>query len=335
MTWRQSANSCECPGGRRSGLLFFERPLIGGLLAYLATVVLVSSPYVRLEKEARYLTFTAKGRHDVYLRDLKPEEIELKLDGEPVEVRYLGGKNVDTAYVFLLENSPRTARFNISRPQWGQVNIIDEFRYQMQSGFFFPLCRQGTVLLAEFDEDVRILQNFTSREFQLDDALNRIRPNSSGLDLDRYQVGKALAQGVNWLEDRTEKRKMLVLFTTIVDFRTHRNLEEYREMLRLSDIELFVVSHAGQGSQGPGAGFEARTNRYFFQKLVKETSGRLFLTGEFVYLDELFTDLKARLLNSYTIGFYVEAGRPATTHPIELRIRREKIEITCRPSLIY
>ena len=69
------------------------------------------------DRQARFLNFSVKHKNGIYVRDLKREEVKLYLDEEPVEIRYFGYQNVDTAFAILIENSPRTARYNVSRPQ--------------------------------------------------------------------------------------------------------------------------------------------------------------------------------------------------------------------------
>ena len=72
------------------------------------------------DHQARFLNFSVKQKNGVYVRDLEWEEVKLYLDEEPVEIRYFGYQNVDTAFAILIENSPRTARYNVSRPQYGR-----------------------------------------------------------------------------------------------------------------------------------------------------------------------------------------------------------------------
>lgn len=286
-------------------------------------------------EEIRYLNFSVKNQHDVYLRDLKVEEIRLHLDGEPAEIRYLGYKEVDSLSVILLENSPRTALYPVSMPQWGQVNPIDSIRFQMYYGFFPQITEKGSVMLAEFGKEIRILQEFTSFPDLLMQALHQLQPDYVKSGINDPEVGRAIGRGVDWLRDRPEKRKSLILFTTHVDRETYGNLEEYQEMLRESDVELYVLSYAAARPSGIGVSFEERMNKYFFKRLADETAGWVYIVGEYTYLDELFTDFKGRLNNNYTIAFPVEPDKTSRPHEIRLEILREKCKVKHRKLLIY
>ncbi|MFB3068971.1 MAG: hypothetical protein ACE1ZI_06820 [Acidobacteriota bacterium] len=282
-----------------------------------------------------YLTFSARDQNRIYFRDLKEEEVALYLDEQPVEIRYFGYRKVPTAFAFIIENSPRTAQFARSMPQLGQNNIVDYVIYGLMEGVFPPLVEMGPVLLAEFYKEFSIVQNFTEDDYLLYDALVRMQPNWTGLDKENIPVARMLGRGVDLLRDRNERRKILVLFTAVIDRESYKNLEEYRQLLRHENIEVYVVSFARRFATGVGNTFEQRMNTYYFRNLVKETSGHFYISEELAYIDDVFVDLKSRLANSYTLGFYVEAGEEPTEHKVEIKSLRGKSDITHRPILIY
>ncbi len=305
------------------------------LLPCLLAALLLPVRAAPAEREARFLTFNAVDKNGVYVRKLKLDEVSLYLDDQPVKVSYLGKENVDTAYVFLLENSPRTAPSPVSNPRLGVVNPIDKIRYQLEGGFFHQLTRKGSVLLGEFYHEVTILQDFTTDEFRLEDALVRMEPNFAKVDTEHIPIGRSLARGVDLLKSTGAKRKVLVLFTTTVDHDSYQNLEEYRQMFQLSDVELYIISFAPRFVSGPGFTFEEKMNRYFFVHLTDETSGKLYLSGEYAYVPEFMDDLKTRMLLGWTIGFYVQPQDEPRPHAVRLKVRDDKIKVTCRESITY
>lgn len=304
-------------------------------LALLSVTAVLTSGAFPADREVRYLTFAAKNEKDIYLRQLQKEEVSLKIDGQPVDIGYMGFHDVDTAFVILLENSPRTARWPVSRPRLGQVNPIDNVRYQMMYDFFGPLTQLGPVALGEFFMELEMLQDFTTYEDLLLNALNNIHPNIAGVNVDNLEVGRALGRGVDMLNARPEKRKVLLFFTTHIDRQSYGNLEEYQLMLRNTDIDLVVISYALRFASGPGVSFEEKMNRYFFKNLAEETAGWAYITGEYAYMDTLFTDLRSRLQNSYTIGFYVERDGPKEEHEVEIELSCPKCKVTHRKYLVY
>ena len=299
------------------------------------TALLLGSVVLGAQRQSIYLTFSARDQNRIYFRDLKKEEVALYLDEQPVEIRYFGYRKVSTACAFIIENSPRTAQFPRSMSRWGQNNIVDGVIYGLMDGVFPPLVEMGPVLLAEFYEEFAIVQNFTEDDYMLEDALVRMQPNWSGLNKENIPVARMLGRGVDLLKDRNERRKILVLFTAVVDRESYKNLEEYRLLLRDENIEIYVVSFARRFASGIGITFEQRMNTYYFRNLVQETSGHFYISEELAYLDDVLVDLKARLANSYTLGFYVESGDEPSEHKVEIKILRGKSDITHRPILIY
>jgi hypothetical protein len=269
------------------------------------------------------------------VRDLKHEEISLELGGKPVDIGYLGFRDVDTAFVVLLENSPRTAPHGVSVPQWGQINQIDRVRYHLAYDFFPMLTEVGVVLLGEFFEELEVLQSFTAHPESLIASVHEIKPRFTGILIDQIEVGRMIGRAVDMLAGRREKRKVVVLFTTTVDRTSYENLDEYQGMLRESDVDLYIVSFAARNYSGSSATFHQRMNSFYFKRLVAETGGMVYITGEYAYLDDLFTDLKARLTNSYTIGFYVDSQGAPEEREVTIDVTREKCRVTHRKFMVY
>ncbi len=287
-------------------------------------------------RQPRFISFAAKEKSGIYLRNLKMSEVSLFVDNQPVKVSYLGYKNVETAIAFVLENSPRTAPHTVSMPQWGKVNPIDQIRYQLVSDYFDHLVQNGMVMIAEFSKEIKVLQDFTNDEFQLQDAIARMQPNSLELMPENIEVGRAFAFGLERLRKRPEKRKVLVLVTTTIDRQSYKNMEEYQETLRRNDVDLYVVSFAPRFVSGSASSFEEKANRLFFLNLVQETSGKLYLSGEYAFINEFTGDLKTRLENSYTLGFYPPDGASEPSdHEIKIVARNEKINVTHRKKMTW
>lgn len=287
------------------------------------------------EPQPFFVSFSAKNRRGIFLRDLKPGEITLLIDKKPVEVRYFGYRDVDTAFVFLIENSPRTAEYPVSMPHLNQVNIVDVVRYYLLDGAMSMVARHGMALIAEFYKDLRILQDFSDNDMDLTEAIQRMEPHFRGLDKENIPVGRFLGRGVDLLKQTDAKRKILILFTTTINRDAISNLEEYRELLRDSSVDLYVVSFAPQFVSATGHSHAERINRNYFSRLVEETSGKLYLSGAYVFPEEFMKDLQARLDNSYTLGFYVTPEREPREHELEIELSRPKCEVVHKKKLIY
>ncbi|HSR52912.1 MAG TPA: hypothetical protein VLV83_18985 [Acidobacteriota bacterium] len=288
-------------------------------------------------REVRYLTFTAKDRHDIYLRSLERDEVRLSIDGKPVDVGYLGGSDADTEFIFLVENSHRTAEYNVSQAQWGQVNIIDRVRASLMDGFLYDITRRGPAMLAQFGFETEILQDFTRHDDEIIWALRKIKPQPNEVEMRDIPVGRQMLWAFDILRRRDAMRKILVMFTTYIDRESLTNLDEYRDTLGLYDVELYVVSFGSRAQSSVGTRHEVRMNRYFFKKLADATSGKFYLTGEHVYMSDFMDDLKARLSHSWTIGFYVTPGEKRREHDIDIKIgqKDDKIKVIHREKLVY
>jgi hypothetical protein len=312
-----------------------HRPQVAGVLAAgvgVLSVLTAALAFGSPDQTAHFLNFTVKDRRGIYIRDLKPDEVTLRLNGQPVDVRYLGGRDVQTATAVILENSPRTASQPVSIPQWGQINPIDRIRYLLLDDFFPQLTASGEVMLAQFFREFEVIHAFTGDDSVPVMAIQEMQLNFTGVVLDNIHVGRALARGVDLLKRVPARRKLLILFTAAIDRDGYQNLEEYQELLRQSDAELYTISFAPRFASSAAFSFEEKMTGHYFRILAGETGGRAYLVSEYTYLDELFTDLKGRIANTYTAGFYPPGG--AEEFEVEIQISREKCQIAHRKRLV-
>jgi hypothetical protein len=289
----------------------------------------------RDSKKAQYLHFSAKHRNGVFLRDLKADEILLSIDGNPVEIRYFAKESPDTSFVILMENSPRTAQYAVSLPQHGQVNTIDRVRHSLMDGILEQFAVRGAVMLSEFYKEFTVLQDFTGQDYLLTLATQRMKPNVAFVDREDIPVGRMIGRAVDVLKARSEKRKVLLVFTTYMDRQTLQDLNEYQDLLRFSDIDLFIVSFASKNTSGTSYSGVQKGSSIAFKRLVGETGGEFYLSGDHVYLYEFMEDLTSRLLNAYTIGFYVHPGEEPVPHSVDISFARDKYRVSHKKQLVF
>ncbi len=286
------------------------------------------------DQQARFLNFSVKQKNGVHVRDLKQQEVRLYVDQEPIDVRYFGYRNVDTAFTILIENSPRTARYSVSRPELGQVNIVDVVRYYLADEMISAIAELGQVWIGQFYQELETVHEFSDQDWELIQSIHDMKPRPEGVDRENIPVGRFLGRGVDILKVRPEKRKVLLLITGTVDHESFRNLDEYREMFRISDIDLYVVSFGPREATSGLSATENFSPRYF-KELVSETSGKFYLSSFYVFPSEFMNELMTTLSNSYTIGFYVHPGSPPSTRKVQLEVAREKIKVQHRRTLVY
>ncbi|GAB4232298.1 MAG: hypothetical protein Kow00109_04670 [Acidobacteriota bacterium] len=300
----------------------------------LSILWLLSGPLPALA-EPCFFTLTLQERNGIYVRDLEPAELEVRLDGRPVPVGYLGRQDVEAAFVVVLENSPRTAQYLRSMPQWGRVNIVDQIRWGLQQSLLDALTASGPVWLGQFFEELETLQDFTSAPEPLIHALYELEPRPSGIVFNNIPVGRILAHALDLLRSRTEKRKGLLFIFRTVDADTYQHREEYAQMFRQSDVDLYLVAFAPRFLAGRSGTPEERMTGAFCRSLARETGGHAWVAEEFRYIDELFTEIQGRMTAAYTVGLRVDPEEPPREHRLEVKVRRKGCRVFHRPVLIY
>ena len=300
------------------------------------SLLLVSVHLAAAQPEARFLSFSVQQKNGIHVRDLKAGEVQLFLDDQPVDLRYFGYRDVDTSVVVLIENSPRTARFNHSRAELGRINTVDVVRHHLMEEVIPAIAELGEVWIGQFYKELETVSEFTDQSFELLDAVQRMEPRPQHLETENIPVSRMLGRGIDVLRNRTAKRKILLLFAATADLESIRNLDEYRELLRRSDVDLYVVSFGPrQNSVSSHATMAQRANPFYFEKLVSETAGKFYLSGEFVFPREFMNDLMSTLSNTYTLGFYVEPDGSRAERTVRLQVDRRKCRVSHRKILVF
>ena len=165
------------------------------------------------------------------------------------------------------------------------MNIVDIVRYYLVDEGIPALAELGEVWIGQFYQELETVHDFTDQDWELIQSIQDMKPRPRGLDLENIPVGRFLGRGVDILRTRSEKRKVLMLVTATADRESLKNLDEYRDMLRITDIDLYVVSF-GPRAISPGSSSPARFNPYYFKKLVSETGGKFYLSGDYVFPSE-------------------------------------------------
>ena len=178
---------------------------------------------------------------------------------------------------------------------------------------------QDQVFLIGFNEDVELLQDFTSDIDEIADALeNTVVMGSTA-------IYDAVYLGVQKAHTGTRPKKAIVLITDGVDRESYYTLDAMVSKVQESDVQVFVVGFLDPiKKKGLFSGFSKSVPEKAREALIRiaeETGGKAFFPDQVSEIHAIVSEIAIELRNQYSIGYFSSNGAQDGS------FRRVKIEI--------
>ncbi len=180
---------------------------------------------------------------------------------------------------------------------------------------------EDAAALYAFNDEVNLLNSFTSREGRLRSSLDGLR-GSSGTSM--YDAIYLATRDL----DRREGRHVIVVVTDGGDTTSKTSFNEARRQAQLADASLYgvlVVPIAGDAGRNLGG-------ERALERLAEDTGGRVFTPNIGEQLDAAFEEILRDLRTQYLIGYYPQ-GLPEETpefRPVRVEVRGEGLRAVTR-----
>ena len=161
--------------------------------------------------------------------------------------------------------------------------------------------RKDQVAFITFDDEVRLLQDFTTRLDLLDRAVNSVKKPGSHTSL--YD---AVWQICDEKMRSIPGRRALVVITDGDDTYSRATLRDAVDIAQRTETVIFAIStKAGFSGSVPGveAGQVSDRGDRDLEKLCEETGGRAFFTGDILALERSFGRVARELRSQYIVTY--------------------------------
>jgi VWFA-related protein len=270
---------------------------LGLLLAFL---LCWPAPALPAQKTPVFVTASFLGRNRLFLEDLSREEIKVYENGQPREVEFFAGSEVPVVYGLLFDRALLPRAFeDLSPYQYGipsaqaAVNVADQL-------VDLVLGRQvGWV--AAYDQGMRVALDFSPDGGRIKDTIRQLRGERT---LEESSLYGALFAAVNKMNQRNERRRVVVLFLEVLDTGTGSKLKPLKNLLAASNVDLFVASFAPRTATGRG--LPPLQSEASLRDLASVTAGGAYFSAT-EGIEGLGRRVSEQIRTCYTIGFQSES----------------------------
>ena len=257
-----------------------------------------------------YVTASLTDKNRLYIEDLTQQEIQVFENGTAREIEFLAGPELPTAYGVLFQQALLPKHWEDDRlARSGGLSIRDVL-YELIDKH---LAKQS-IWVATYDRELKMALEPTVGRDRVKESIQQLYSRRKGADPFLYA---ALFEAVQIMAQRSEKRRVILLFLDSLDVESAGKSKAIKNLLSVSNVELFVVSFATKLHQ-TNWGTPYAMNRAGLKGLARSTAGDAYFALEY---GPHSTDLSRRLYNHirtlYTLGF---TSTSSDEKPTPLRI---------------
>ncbi len=255
------------------------------------------------------LNVTAMDATNHYVTDLDEKSFSVFEDGVKQDLSFFTRKQQPIALSLLLDSSA-SMEDKLPTLQVAASNFVHRLR------------PNDLAQVIDFDSRVEIRQGFTSKQAELDSAIQQTQAGGStslynAVYIALKELAKTRAQG-----EEDVRRQALVLFSDGEDTSSLISFDEVLELAKRSETAIFTIALRGADTQSKGF-HEAE---FVMRQLAQETGGRAFFPAKIDDLNGVYAEIADELASQYTLGYSSKnAKRDGAFRRIVVQIDRPNV----------
>jgi len=312
---------------------------------------------IRVSTTLVTIPVSVMDRDGRYVPNLQKEEFRIWEDGVEQDVAFFQSVDKPFSVVLMLDTSPST-EFRLEDIQDAAITFVNQLR------------RDDKVMVVSFNDDIKMLSEFTTDREKLERAIRYANTD------DGTRLYDAVDMVINQQLSRVQGRKAIVLFTDGVDTTSrHANFDSNIMDAQELDALIYSVQYdtsedmnagysrptdvfgqilggifgggrrrggrrnggggGGGGSRGTAGSDYELANRYLYD-LANNTGGREYHADSLENMSAAFANVAEELRRQYSIGYYPKRPpQPGQRRQIKVRARQPNLAVRTRDSYIF
>lgn len=314
---------------------------------------------IRVSTTLVTIPVSVTDRDGRYIPNLRKEDFRLWEDGVQQDVAFFASVDKPFSLVLMLDTSGST-RFRLEDIQDAAISFVNQLR------------PDDRVMVVSFDDQVRVLTEFTSDRYRLRDAIRRTHAGNG------TRLYDAVDLVMNQRLNSVDGRKAIVLFTDGVDTTSRQasyasNVRDAEEL----DALIYPVQYdtysdqGGGGSGGSGSGRWPNSNadilgqifggifrkggsgggggggvgnskreydlaNRYLHELADRTGARSYEADSTQNLSYAFAQIAEELRRQYSLGYYPKTPAQAgQRRQIKVRVNQPNLAVRTRDSYVF
>lgn len=251
---------------------------------------------VVIETELVNISVRVVDRNNRPINNLPQSDFKIYEDGVLQEIGFFSKSEVPTNYSLLVDNSGSL------RQQIEQV--IEAGKYLVGAN---RKDDETAIIRFVSSDKIEVLQDFTKNKTDLTDALDNmyIEGGQTAIIDAVYLAVERLNQGSTPQKDLDRTRRAIVLVTDGEDRSSYYSETQLLELLKESDVQIFVVGFVKALSDDKGFISKSPQGKAkaFLERLATSTGGKSYFPASPSEMTTISKDIAAELRTQYSIGY--------------------------------
>jgi Ca-activated chloride channel homolog len=243
---------------------------------------------VNVDLVVNYTSVFNKEGH--FVSSLKKNNFKLYEDGKEQEITYFSQEDVPVSIGFLLDLSG-SMKTESKREQSNKA----------AEAFILASNPQDEVFLIGFNDEVELIQDYTSDIEEVKDSLENTQPTGGTALYD------AIYLGVHKAQEGKRPKKAVVVITDGEDRDSYYKVNELLSKVQESDVQIFCVGILNpiekKGLFGSFTRSAPEIAKEVLTKISEETGGKAFFPDQVVDIHTIVAEIASVLRNQYSIGY--------------------------------
>ena len=317
---------------------------------------------VRVDTTLVTIPVSVMDRDGRFVPNLLKDDFRIWEDGVEQDVAFFQSVDKPFSVVLMLDMSPST-QFRLEDIQDAASSFVNQLR------------PDDRVMIVSFNDDIKILSDFTTDRSKLQRAIQRAHTG------DGTRLYDAVDMVMNQQLSRIQGRKAIVLFTDGVDT-TSKRADYQRNMMDAQELDALVYTvqydtsqdmNAGGGFPGGGGQIDiwgnilggifggGRHGRYprggggyprgggrgsssgdyeladhYLREIADTTGGREYRADSVQNMSVAFANVAEELRRQYSIGYYPKRpAQPGDRRQIKVRAKQPNLAVRARDSYVF
>jgi Ca-activated chloride channel family protein len=244
------------------------------------------SPF-RAGVELVSLNVTVTDTSNRYMSDLEATDFSVFEDGVKQGVTFFSRK-VEPVALSLLLDSSASMEEKLPTLQAAAVNFVRRLR------------PNDLAQVIDFDSRVEIRQGFTSKQCELETAINQTTSGGSTSLHNAIYIALKELKKIRARDEEDVRRQALVVFSDGEDTSSLVSFDEVMDLAKRSETAIFTIALRGTNTS-QSKGF--REAEFVMRQLAQETGGKSYFPARLEDLNDVYGQIADELASQYTIGY--------------------------------
>ena len=262
---------------------------------------------LKIDTELVNLSVRVIDRNNRPINNLQEGDFKVLEDGQPQKIEFFSRSEIPTNYSLVLDNSG-SLRSQLEKVIEAGKIIVDTNRKDDETSIIRFVSR----------DKITVEQPFTANKQDLDDTLDNlfIEGGQTAIIDAVYLAVQQVTDYEKSLSAADRKRRALILVTDGEDRDSYYNEAQLFELLKESDVQIYVVGFVGELSKEGGFISKSPQSKAkaFLERMAADTGGKAYFPSSVSELPEIAKNIGSEMRTQFSIGYLPTNDKPDGTY---------------------